>query len=172
MITNRFSKQLYTYSVVTLLVLFPVVLLALILIIVAIVSAMNFNSESFDALKLIEELIDFYLYALGAAWFFGLLVAIIGRRCYKTYALQVIDYDERDVDIKKTLVTDQKIKITYKDEHGIHSKTIKYRDYGIRVKVRDNFSVPTFFTENGKINRVVLPYVEDGDFVFNQYNVR
>ncbi len=172
MITNRFSRQLYVKVVVTLLALFPVVLFALILIFVAIVSAVNFNVEGFEALTLIEKLTNFYLFILGLSWTLGLFVAIVGRSCYKTYARQVIDFDRRDVEVKKILVTDQKVKITYADDYGIHSKTIKYRDYGIRVKVRDNFKVPTFFSRNGKIDRVVLPYVEDGDAVFNDYKVK
>ena len=172
MITNGFSKQLYTKVVMTLLLLFPAVLLALLLIITAIVSAVHFNSEDFDVLAFAGVLINFYLYALAASWFFGLLVAIFGRRSYKTYAIQVINYDD-DVDIKARAVTDQKIKITYKDEHGIHRKTIRYSDYGIRVKYRDNFSVPTFFVEDGTINRVVLPYVEGNeDIVYNTYKIK
>ena len=105
--TNRFSKQLYTKVVVTLLALFPVVLLALILIIVAIASAAHFNSADYDVMTLTGALLHYYLYALGVSWFFGLLVAFFGRTSYKTYAMQVIDYDKDEVEVKKIAITDR-----------------------------------------------------------------
>ena len=97
-----------------------------------------------------------------------------GIRRYRTYATQIIDYDDKSIRVEKIKLTPELLKIFYSenDDDEVNEIAISLDDYDIAVKVRRTCEVPIFIKKKGVVNRLILPYEADEEKqVWNDYKI-
>lgn len=97
--------------------------------------------------------------------------ATIGKKLYRLFAYETINYNDSDP-IKKIEVTNEDITLFFDEGRIVHRENLKFRDYDIITKMRENFEKPTFYVWDGLIKKVVIPYSEDPQMKWTEYSVR
>jgi hypothetical protein len=97
--------------------------------------------------------------------------ATIGKKLYRLFAYETINYNDSDP-IKKIEVTNEDITLFFDEGRIVHRENLKFRDYDIITKMRENFEKPTFYVWDGLIKKVVIPYSQDPQMKWTEYSVR
>jgi len=86
-----------------------------------------------------------------------------GIRRYRTYATQIIDFDDKNIRIEKIKLTPELLEISYSenDDDEVNEIAISLDDYDIAVKMRRTCEVPIFLKKKGVVDRLILPYEAD-----------
>lgn len=86
-----------------------------------------------------------------------------GIRRYRTYATQIIDFDDKSIRVEKIKLTPELLEIFYSENNDdeVNEIAISLDDYDIAVKVRRSCEVPIFLKKKGVVDRLILPYEAD-----------
>ena len=86
-----------------------------------------------------------------------------GKRRYRIYAAQIINYDEQRTKVEDIKLTPDQLQIFYETHGEIHDIAITLKNYDIDVKVKKDCDVPTFLSKNGIFYRLIVPHVVEED---------
>jgi len=164
--TNGFSKERYDGLLTTFLLAIPLVVITLFFAVLIAGSHCNDDIKKFcDIINVVTGC------ALAASLLIGVLIGFFATRAYKRYAAQVIDYDD-ETDVKGIHLNDSGITVEYGEDSEVKTATIVYSDYGIEVHRRENFEHPVFYTKNGIVRKVIIPYTTKRDAEWTFYKIR